>query len=119
MKKILIVEDNLQVSKLYQRKFAEEGYEIVLAQNGQDGLIAAAKEEPSLVILDVVLPGKLNGFDVLEGLKKNENTKNIPVIMVTNLETEEKTAREIGVADYLVKVDTPLEEVIQRVKELC
>lgn len=70
-----------------------------------------------LVLLDIMLPGGMNGFDVLEDLKRNQLTSSIPVIVLTNLDSERETALKIGAADYAVKANTSIEETVQKIKQ--
>jgi DNA-binding response OmpR family regulator len=117
MKKILIVEDNPETSNFYQQALQASGYTVVCANN-----VSTAKQllqEPTdLVLLDIMLPGGKNGFDLLQDIKKDEKLKSIPVIMMTNLDSEEKTARAIGADDYILKTDTSLDQIVERVKKL-
>lgn len=116
MKRILIIEDDAATLKLYKDKLAIEGLEVFGSNTGRQGLIIAKHEKPDLIILDIMLPGGTNGFDVLEALKKDEKLKNTPVVMLTNLDTEEKVAKEIGAADYIVKANTTLNEIVGKMK---
>lgn len=118
MAKILIVEDDVQLLNAYKMLLSTKGYDVLTAGAGQIGYAIAKSEKPDLIILDVMLPGGMNGFDVLEQLKLFEDTKNIPVLIMTNLETEEKVAKTIGAADYLVKVNTSNDQLVAKVKEL-
>lgn len=117
MKKILIVEDDKQLVIIYSERFAREGYSVVTAMTGAEGLTLATNEKPDMVLLDVMLPGGMNGFDVLEELKRNTVLSHIPVLMLTNLDSEEKIARDIGVVDYLVKANSSLSDVVARVNQ--
>lgn len=117
-KKVLIIEDDIQTQRVYYSKLTSVGFGVILASTGKEGLFTAKKMNPDLIILDAMLPGNgMNGFDVLEQLKREEALKNIPVIMLTNLDTEEKVAREIGAADYLVKANVSIDDVSDKVKE--
>src|SRR5258708_48782 len=116
MKKILIVEDDEQVSKLYQESLTNEGFKVTIAATGGQGLTLLKTDKPDLVILDIMLPGGMNGFDVLEQMKKDIDLKNIPVLVLTNLDSERKVALEIGAADYLVKAHTAIDQVVAKVK---
>lgn len=118
MKKILIIEDDIEVQDLYKQTFTKENLEVVQAFNGEDGINILKSQKPDMVLLDIMLPGGLNGFDVLEQIKRNENCKNIPVLILTNLDTEEKTAKSIGAVDYIVKSNVSLEQVVHRVKNI-
>lgn len=116
--KILLVEDDSFLIGIYLSKFELEGFEITPAPNGEEGLKLAKCEKPDVVLLDILLPGK-DGFWVLQELKKDPITKNIPVIMMTNLSEEEnvKKAFDLGAADYLVKSNFLPVEVIDKVKK--
>ncbi len=96
----------------------QEGYEMISALDGETGLRAAKERKPDLILLDLVLP-KLHGFSVLEQLKSNLETKNIPVIVLTNLEKIEDIDRaiELGATTYLVKAQYTLEEVVEKIKK--
>ncbi len=115
--KILVVEDDPQLQQMYRRKLNFEKFTALVAGTGEEGLRMAKEQHPDLILLDVMLPGNMNGFDVLEVLKRDENLKAIPVIMSTNLNSEETVAKTIGVVDYLVKANTSLEEVIEKIKK--
>src|SRR3989338_11286440 len=88
MKKILVVEDDVSLLKAYREMFKPEEFQMIEASNGQDGIARVNEEKPDVILLDIMLPGCMNGFDVLEQLKKNSATKQIPVIVTTNLDTE-------------------------------
>lgn len=103
-KKVLIVEDDEMISSMYKTKLEQLGYLVVLAANGVDGLELAKAENPDLILLDIIMP-QLDGFSVLQQLKGDENMRNIPVIMLTNLGTDEdkEKGRIFGADGYLVK----------------
>jgi DNA-binding response OmpR family regulator len=116
--KVLMVEDDRFLRKIYRDKFTRAGFEFLEATNGQEGLNKVISEKPDLVLLDLILPRK-NGFDVLIDIKKNKNTQNIPVIILSNLaqETDIKKGIALGAEGYLVKTDLSLSEVVNKVKE--
>jgi Response regulators consisting of a CheY-like receiver domain and a winged-helix DNA-binding domain len=115
-KTILIVEDDVLTQKVYYQKLVSLGYGVILAATAKEGLSDAMKKKPSLILLDIMLSGSdMNGFDVLEFLKKNEELKKIPVMVLTNLDSEAKVAKEIGAVEYLVKANVSLDEVIQKI----
>src|SRR5258708_9735290 len=103
MKKILIIEDSSELQALYTDALTQKGFGVSYAATAERGLTMLATDKPDLLILDIMLPGGGNGFDVLELMKKDPRYANIPVVIVTNLDSEEKIAREIEVADYIVK----------------
>jgi len=118
MKKILFIEDESALQKTFRDVLEKEGYEMISALDGESGLRLAKTQKPDLILLDLILPKK-DGFDVLKELKENEATKEIPVIVLTNLEEIEsiEKAIELGATTYLVKAQYTLEEVIQKVKK--
>lgn len=116
-KKILIVEDDLFIRELYERTLTQAGYAVVTAADGQEGL-KLAKDKPDLVLLDIMLP-KVHGIDVLKKLKEDQTTKNIPIVMLTNLGQENimNEAFKIGAAGYLVKMRFEPQEIVNYVQE--
>ena len=117
MKKILIIEDEPQLQQMYKQKLSDEGYQVLVTPSGADGLSLAKDKSPSVILLDIILPNThMNGFDVLEQLKANPIHKAIPVIVLTNLDTEQKTALDIGAVDYVVKTNISLDEVVLKIK---
>jgi len=116
--KILIVEEDRFLRKIYKNKLTSAGFEFIEATNGEEGLNKIIFEKPDLVLLDLILPRK-NGFDVLIGMKRNNETKDIPVIILSNLSQESDVRRglSLGAQDYLVKPETTLSEVVDKVKE--
>lgn len=119
MKKILFIEDEQAIQKTFGEFLAEAGYKVISALDGELGLNLAEKEKPDLILLDLVLP-KVHGLEVLSGLKKNEETKDIPVIILTNIEEAKdvEKALELGATAYLVKTSYKLDELLQKIKEL-
>ncbi len=115
-KKVLIVEDDLSLQKILGEKLKKEGVEAISVQTGQQALNRIKTETPNLIVIDIMLPGGINGFDVLEQIKKNPVLKSIPVIVLTNLDTEQKTALDIGAVDYIVKTNISIDEVILKIK---
>ena len=117
-KKILIIEDEITLQKALTEYLKEEKFEVVSALDGEEGLVLVEAQMPDLILLDIILP-KIDGFKVLEEIKKNEKTKNIPVILLTNLESAEdiQKAFEKGATTYLVKSDYKLEDVVKKIKE--
>ena len=116
-KKILIVEDEATLQKALTEFLTAEGFDVLSALDGEKGLELAKKEKPDLVILDIILPKK-DGYEVLEEIKSQEDTKSIPVILLTNLESPEDIDRafEKGASTYLIKSNYKLEEVVSKIK---
>ncbi len=116
--KILIIEDDKFLLKLYSDKLRREGFEVLESLRGKEGLNKIFTEKPDLVILDLILPG-INGFEVLSEIKLNPKTKNIPVIILTNLgqQSDIRKGLELGAAAYLVKAEFFIEQLPILVKE--
>ena len=117
-KKVLLIEDDLDIQRIYSSKLSSLGYEVVLSVDAQQGLHLAKTSNPSIILLDIMLPGKMNGFELLEQLKKSEELKIIPVIVLTNLDTEKQQALQVGAEDYLIKANTDLNQIVEKVKKL-
>jgi len=118
MKKILFIEDESTLQKTFGEILKPEGYEVIPALDGEIGLRLAKNKKPDLILLDLILP-KVNGFEVLKKLKAEVETKDIPVIVLTNLEGigDIDKAIELGATTYLVKADYSLEEVVEKIKK--
>ena len=117
--RILIVEDEETISSMYKVKLEEsEKFKVLIAIDGALGLEMAKKGKPDIIVLDVILP-QLDGFSVLEELKKSGSTKKIPVVMLTNLGTDEDKSKgkKLGAVDYLVKADLTPAQVEEKIKQ--
>ncbi|MBI4091082.1 MAG: response regulator [Candidatus Komeilibacteria bacterium] len=116
--KILIVEDEEMLSTMYKVKFENEGYDVYAATNGAEGIELAAQNVPDLILLDIIMP-KVDGFAVLKKLKENPKTKDVPVILLTNLGQDEDISRgkELGATGYLIKANNTPSEVVAKVKQ--
>lgn len=116
--KILLVEDDKMISGMYDTKLRQEGFQVVLAENGADALELAIQEQPDLVLLDIILP-QIDGFAVLRELRLNEKTKGIPVVMLTNLGTPEDKDKgtRYGATEYLVKANLTPSDVASTVRK--
>ncbi|OGM26323.1 hypothetical protein A2962_05210 [Candidatus Woesebacteria bacterium RIFCSPLOWO2_01_FULL_39_61] len=117
MKSILLVEDDLDIQTIYSQKLELEGYKVLLASDAHQGLSILKSDHQDLILLDIMLPGKINGFEFLEYIKKDEKLKNIPIIVLTNLDTEKESALRLGARDYLIKANTNLNEIVAKVKK--
>jgi DNA-binding response OmpR family regulator len=117
--KIVLVEDDTFLAGMYVTKLNLEGFDVSLASDGEKGLKIAKEEKPAIILLDVILP-KMSGFDVLKDLKEDPNTKNIPVILLTNLGQRDdvKKGLDLGAVDYLIKAHFMPSEVVEKIKKL-
>ena len=119
MKTILFIEDEPVLQKNVSRFLEQEGYQVKNALDGQLGLELAKKFKPDLILLDLILPKK-DGFEVLKELKTDPETKNIPVIVLTNLEgnADVEKALSLGATTFLVKANYELKEITKKIKEI-
>lgn len=120
MAKILLVDDDPLLVRMYQKKLENDGYTVATASDGEEGLVKVSEFLPDLILLDVMMP-KLNGFLVLTKLKENPETAKIPVIMLTNVGSSDEDAEqglELGAVAYLVKAVNRPSKVVSRVKEI-
>ena len=117
MKKILFIEDEAAIQKTLGESLRNKGYDVQSALDGEEGLRLAKSEKPDLILLDLILP-KLHGLDLLERIRKDDDIKETPVIILTNLENvgEVERALELGANTYLVKANYSLEDVVAKVK---
>ncbi len=118
MKKVLIIDDDPELQKIYTEALAREDISVASAYTGKEGLIKAKQELPNLIILDIMLPGGMNGFDVEKELKHDKTLSGIPVLVLTNLGNEQQSLEKNGIVDYIVKTNTSLERVIAKIKTL-
>lgn len=119
MSKIMLVEDDNSLREIYSIRLVAEGYEVVSAGDGEEALAMAVQERPDLVLSDVMMP-KISGFDMLDILRSTPETKNIKVIMMTALSSEDQRQRgeNLGADRYLVKSQVGIEDVINAVHEV-
>ena len=119
MPKILLVEDDEALRAIYQTRLQGEGYIVVPAQNGEEGLALAKADKPDLIIADIMMP-KVSGFGMLESLRQTDGLKDIKVIMLTALgqAEDEERAKSLGANRYYVKTQVSLEDIVAAAKEL-
>ena len=118
-KKILVIEDDKFLRKVYESKLPKEGFVVISANDGEEGLAMIKQELPSLVVLDLVMP-KMTGFELLEKLSIDPQISRIPVVVASNLgqESDIQKAKNLGVRDYYVKVQTSVDELVQMFKTI-
>ena len=119
MKKILIIEDDSFLSEMYSTKLIEEGFEIEVASDGKQGFEKIKTINPDLFLLDIVLP-KMDGFEILEKIKKDNEFKNVPVVLLTNLGQKNEVDRgmSLGADEYIIKAHFTPTAVVSKVKEI-
>jgi len=118
IKKILIVEDDAILVTVLTDNLAAEGFEIIKAVNGEEGLATALREHPDLILLDILMP-VMDGITMLKKMRKDDWGKNAKVIMFTNFSEDEKVSEaiELGSYEYLVKSCWKIEDVVAKVRE--
>lgn len=119
MIKIMLVEDDKSLREIYSIRLVAEGYEVVSAGDGEEALAIAVQQKPDLILSDVMMP-KISGFDMLDILRSTPETKDIKVIMMTALSSDEQRQRgeSLGADKYLVKSQVGIEDVINAVHEV-
>ncbi len=117
--KILLIEDDPFLLSMYATKFESENFKVIIAEDGEKGLKLAAREMPSIILLDILLP-KMDGFEVLKELKSNKATDHIPVILLTNLsqQNEIEQGLSMGAENYLIKAHFMPSEVVEKIKKV-
>lgn len=117
-KKLMVVDDDRFITKVYSIKLSHEGYDVILAYNGEEALEKARKEKPGLVLLDLIMP-RMDGFEALEKMKKDPKMKNIPVVVLSNLgqDTDIDRAMDLGAEDYLVKSNVSLKYILEKIDQ--
>jgi DNA-binding response OmpR family regulator len=118
MKKVLIIEDDEHIGRIYDIKLKKESFQTLMAGDGEKGFAMIAKEKPDLVLLDLMLPKK-DGFWVLEEMKKKPALKKVNIIVLSNLGQKADMDRcfSLGAKEYLVKVDHSIQEVVDTIKK--
>jgi len=117
-KKVLMIEEDRFLRKIYKNKLMLVGFDFIEATNGIEGLNKIISENPDIILLDLILPRK-NGFDVLIEIRSKEETKNIPVIIFSNLaqDPDIKRGLALGAKEYLIKSEVSLSDVVDKVRE--
>jgi two-component system alkaline phosphatase synthesis response regulator PhoP len=116
--KILVVDDEINITQILQFSIGAEGYEVITAQNGEEAIDKARREQPDLIILDIMMP-RIDGYEACRILKANPLTKNIPVVLLTakGRDIDKRLGLEVGAIDYIVKPFSP-NKLIDRIHKL-
>ena len=120
MKKILLVEDDSFLSSLLKNRLQKEGFEVVLAKDGDEAINYLRNINPDLLLLDLILPKK-TGFEVMEELRSNpqlQGNSNLPIIIISNLGQQEDIdkSRQLGAIEYYVKAKVSIDQLIEKIK---
>lgn len=119
-KKILWVEDDKLIGSIMEKKLVSSGFDLVHVKNGEEALNSLQNRIPDLIVVDLLLPG-MSGFEILEKIKDNETLKNVPRMVLSNLNKSsdiEKT-KSLGASKFLVKASTSLDQIVSEVKDMC
>ena len=118
-KKVLIVEDDPFIADVYVLKLESEGYNVETAEDGLKGLEALKKKRFDVVLLDILMPN-MDGFKVLEQIKKNPSMRQVPVIILTNLSQKKDIQKgiELGASDYIIKTKFTPTEVVKTISKV-
>ncbi|HUV46511.1 MAG TPA: response regulator [Candidatus Bathyarchaeia archaeon] len=117
MGKILIIEDDSLIAKVFSTRLESDGHEVFTAEDGNVGLLLAKKEIPDVLLLDLMMP-KVSGLEVLEQLKKDPRTQKIPVLVYSNLgrEKEISQAKALGASEFITKADSTPQQVVEKIE---
>lgn len=115
--RVLLIEDEKEVAELYKLKLTLDGYEVIVASSGQEGLTEAFKKEPELIFLDIKMP-EMDGFEVLKKLRQSPKTESVPIIILSNFDEEDLIERglTLGANEYLIKSQFTPEQISEKVK---
>lgn len=118
-KTILVVEDDKFLRELMSQKLTKEGFQIIQAIDGEEGLKKIKEEKPALVLLDLILPG-IDGFEVLSKVKEDPEISKTPIIILSNLGQREDVEKgiKLGATDYLIKAHFTPGEIIEKIKNI-
>ncbi len=116
--KVLVVDDEVNITQILEFSIGSEGYEVLTASNGEEAVDKARREQPDLIILDIMMP-KIDGYETCRILKANPLTKNIPVVLLTakGRDIDKRLGYEVGATDYIIKPFSP-NKLIERIHEL-
>ncbi len=118
--KVLLVEDDVMIVKMYKRKFNKDDFELTTAFNGEEAMKKIKNDRPDIVLLDIMMP-KMNGLEVLNKIKADPLLSGIPVVMLTNLgdrDEDVEKCRELGAFDYWIKANISLNDLSERIKKI-
>ena len=119
--KVLMIEDDPFFAELCSRALESEGYDVVVATDGEKGLVEVKEENPDFILLDIILP-EMNGLEVLRNIRKDPDPKiaNKSVIILSNLyaKKEEEEGKELNADDYLIKANITSDELLVKIKEV-
>lgn len=116
-KKVLVAEDDLSLSQILSSRLTKAGMEVVRAKTGEEALTAIRETKPDLILLDLILPGKYDGFEVLQKMQEDPTLEGRPVIIISNLgqESDVQRVKRLGAMEYFVKAKTSIDDLINKI----
>jgi len=116
---LLVVEDEEAIAQMYSDRFKMAGFDVDVAHEGEEAINKMAAEHPSIVLMDILMPG-LSGTEAVERAKSNPATRNIPIVMLTNYadSVDLQNALKLGAADYIIKSESSPEQVVEKVQKI-
>jgi two-component system alkaline phosphatase synthesis response regulator PhoP len=116
--KVLVVDDEVNITQILEFSIGSEGFDVITAQNGEEAIEKARRVQPDLIILDIMMP-KIDGYEACRILKANPLTKNIPVVLLTakGRDIDKRLGMEVGATDYIVKPFSP-NKLVERINQL-
>lgn len=118
-KKVLVAEDDPSLLQILSSRLTKAGVEVIKARNGEDTLKVIREAKPDLVLLDLILPGKYDGFEVLKEIREDPTMDSRPVVIISNLgqESDIQRVKQLGAVEYFVKAQTSIDDLVNRIKE--
>lgn len=116
MTSILIVEDDPTLQAIYKNALEKHGYAVETVTTGSKAIEILSVKSVNMILLDIMLPGKMNGFDLIEQIQRNEQWRHIPVIILTNLESQKQMAIACGARDYFIKTEMDIKLLIEKIQ---
>ncbi|MFH0852931.1 MAG: response regulator [bacterium] len=118
-KTLLLIDDEATLLSSLNNKFTSEGYNVLQARDGEVGLEIALREHPDIILLDIIMP-KMDGMTLLKKLKETEKGKDTPVVILTNLSSEEtkKKGKEFGASEVIIKAEISIDELVKKVENI-
>jgi len=115
---VLLIEDDPLLTKMYKAKFTTEGFNVLIAGDGEEGLKFSLENNPDIILLDIMMP-KLSGLDLLSKLREDPRGKDVPVIVLTNLtqQKEAQKALDLGAKEFMVKANLTPSQVVEKIKK--
>ena len=119
-KKVLVAEDDPSLSQILSSRLTKAGMEVVKAKSGEEALKVIQETKPDLILLDLILPGKYDGFEVLQKMKEDPSLDNRSVVIISNLgqESDIERVKQLGAVEYFVKAKTSIDDLVSKIKGL-